>query len=119
MGKLRILIADDSHSVRRAIARYLRVVGHVVTEASTGVEAVALMNDNIDIVVLDVQMPEMGGVEAAKKIQVSHPSVPLFALTGFPELIGPVNQSLFAEVLTKPMDGETLHDFLVSRFGPP
>ena len=111
MRKLQILIADDSAIVREAIAEYFRIAGHTVIEASTGREAVALTKSNgFDAAILDIQMPEMSGLEAARHIRESHSSLPILALTGSPEMIGPAHRHLFAEILTKPTSVQELTD---------
>ncbi|HEY5328548.1 MAG TPA: response regulator [Acidobacteriaceae bacterium] len=68
--KLRVLLAEDNHVNQRLGMRLLENRGHQVTVASNGREAVeALKETNYDLVLMDVQMPEMDGIEATLAIR--------------------------------------------------
>lgn len=81
---LRILIADD-HAVTRSGIRILAELEgsiEVVAEAATGAEAVRLCDEvEPDLVLMDLQMPEMGGVEAIGVLRERHPDLPILVLT--------------------------------------
>ncbi|MGH9378793.1 MAG: response regulator [Terriglobia bacterium] len=82
--KIRVLLADDHTLVRQGFRRILeddpRIV--VVGEASTGVQAIALAKElNPDIAVLDLSMPELGGIEAAGEILKANPSIKILILS--------------------------------------
>ncbi|HUI06155.1 MAG TPA: response regulator transcription factor [Verrucomicrobiae bacterium] len=85
MTKLRILVADD-HPVIRAGVRWLlesRAGCEVCGEAITGRQAVALAQElNPDIVVLDIAMPELNGVEAARQIVKTVPGTHVLIFSG-------------------------------------
>jgi DNA-binding NarL/FixJ family response regulator len=84
MKTIRILIADDHHVVRSGLRMLLdRTEGFlVVAEAGNGEEAVRLSKDmNPDVAILDISMPVMNGVEAAKIIKRDQPSVRILVLT--------------------------------------
>lgn len=83
-GAINILLADD-HVVVRAGTRQL-LERHpdiqVVGEASTGKEAVALADTLApDVVVMDVRMPDGGGIDATKRIKTAHPDMAVLVLT--------------------------------------
>jgi CheY-like chemotaxis protein/HPt (histidine-containing phosphotransfer) domain-containing protein len=83
---LRLLLAEDNLVNQRLAVRLLEKAGHAVTVAGTGREALAaLERESFDAVLMDVQMPEMGGLEAAGLIrqreQGTGRHVPLIAMT--------------------------------------
>lgn len=66
----RILIVDDEPDIHQLIRRYAEREGHETTEASNGMEAVSLCQENdFDIVIMDAMMPEMDGFTACKEIR--------------------------------------------------
>ena len=79
---VKILIADDEERWRRLVGDFLRNEGYSVVEASNGLEAVALlrMEGDIQLVILDIMMPGMDGVEACKTIR-EFSRVPIIMLT--------------------------------------
>jgi len=80
----RILIADDSQFMRNILKNIIQKAGHeIVGEASNGREAVELFKTlNPDLVMLDIVMPEMDGLEALKKIKEINPSAKVIMCTG-------------------------------------
>jgi DNA-binding NtrC family response regulator len=80
----RILIVDDEPSVRRFAARALLGEGFLVQEAADGVEALALVRDmSVDVVVTDVVMPRLNGVELLRELSATHPDLPVILMSGF------------------------------------
>lgn len=80
---LKILVVDD-HPINRKIATgLLNKFGAIIDEAETGEEAlVKIEENNYDVVLMDVHMPGMGGLEAARRIKTGlNPNLPVFAVT--------------------------------------
>lgn len=80
-----ILIADDEQQMRDMIKLYLRNDFYLL-EASTGREALELMRKyTVDLILLDIMMPEMDGIEACKKMKAERPDIPVILLTALNE----------------------------------
>ena len=86
MKKIRIVMADDHDVVRLGISALLSTVDgfDVVGQASDGEEAVAAVKKlKPDVVILDLEMPKMSGVEAARIIKLQFPQTKILILSGF------------------------------------
>lgn len=82
-GPQRILVVDDERSVRELVAESLSYIGHHVTTAADGMDASEkLKNGPFDIVVTDMDMPRMDGMELIKHIRKYHPETDTIAITG-------------------------------------
>ena len=83
--KLRAIIVDDEEDMRKILGRMLPAVGiEVAAVLSTGEDAVAWMaENNAQIVVMDIQMPGIGGTEATRQIKQAKPEVTIFGFTGW------------------------------------
>jgi DNA-binding NarL/FixJ family response regulator len=81
--EVRLLLADDHRMLREGLRRSLESVGlTVVAEAADGEEAVRLAGEHLpDVVLMDVTMPNLGGVEAARAIRATLPDVRVVMLT--------------------------------------
>ena len=82
---LRVVVVDDQELVRAGFRMVLERGGHeVVGEAADGVQAVQLAKDLApDVVLMDVRMPLMDGIEATRQIVARQPGVRIVALTTF------------------------------------
>jgi two-component system, OmpR family, KDP operon response regulator KdpE len=79
---LRILVVDDESAIRRALRPPLVELGFQVAEASRGEEALQLLRGaTFDAVLLDVNMPGIGGVETLRRIRAFAPRLPILMLT--------------------------------------
>lgn len=85
---IKVLIADDHAVVREGFRRMIendRDI-EVVAEAENGVEAIQMVRSkNIDVVVLDMSMPEMSGLDALKQIKAEFPDLPVLVFSMHPE----------------------------------
>lgn len=83
---IRVLIADDHHVVRRGLLFFLKTQKdiEVVGEAKNGHEAVSLAESiQPDIILMDLVMPELDGIQATKRIKVKFPKIEILMLTSF------------------------------------
>lgn len=88
----KILVVDDHELVRMGLVRMLSDVDgfDVVGEASTGEEAIKLTKQYVpDVVLMDVKMPGMGGLEATKKLLLAHDHVKIIAVTALDDDLFP------------------------------
>ena len=84
--KIRVLLADDHVILREGIRQFLEDVDdiEVVGEADDGAGALHLVQKLMpDVVVLDIRMPVISGVEAARRIKIQHPEVKVLILTAY------------------------------------
>jgi CheY-like chemotaxis protein len=79
----RILVVDDDPAVRSALQRALERRGHEVRLAATGLEGARMWREApADLVVLDVHMPEMDGLELLVQLRALQPTVPVLMVSG-------------------------------------
>jgi len=87
-GTETVLLVEDEESVRTLAARVLAEQGYAVHEARNGREALAVLerpDHGIDLVLTDVVMPDMGGVELADRVAAAHPDVRIVYMSGYSE----------------------------------
>nr|WP_245930587.1 response regulator [Methylobacterium radiodurans] len=84
----RVLVVDDDPEVRHVTASFIRRFGYRETEAASGTAALALLErETFDLVVADLAMPGMSGVDLANLVRARWPDLPLLILTGHAEAI--------------------------------
>ena len=82
----RILITEDEDSLRSFVARALRMDGHDTVEAADGAEGLeALADGNFDLLLSDIRMPVMDGIELTHKAAEAHPGLRILLMTGYAE----------------------------------
>ena len=87
IGGSRVLLVDDDPLVSMNTAEMLMDLGHSVTEASSGMAALKILEDRqFDLVVTDYAMPGMTGLDLASKIKQLQPHIPIIIATGYAEL---------------------------------
>jgi len=113
--RLRILLAEDNPINQQVATGYLKNFGHHVDVAGNGIEAVKAVQDlPYDMVFMDVQMPEMDGLEATRAIRaLPHPTstIPIIAMTAN-AMLGDREHCLEAGMdgyLSKPIEGKRLY----------
>jgi CheY-like chemotaxis protein len=106
----KILIAEDEETNYLFIEAILEDTKASLIWAKNGVEAVEKFNDDIDLVLMDIKMPEMDGLSATQKIRQKSPSVPIIAQTAY-AMSEDKNKCLKAgcnDYLTKPLNHKLL-----------
>jgi two-component system, cell cycle response regulator CpdR len=106
----RVLLADDDASARDLMARTLSADGHQVATADNGAEALAKLAGGFDVLLTDVEMPEMDGLALATAALATHPGLRVILMSGHAsglEKAAPLKDRLAAR-LTKPIAPETL-----------
>jgi len=88
MKNVSLLVVDDHQLFRKSLVSLLAIFAIKLEffEAGSGLEALDKLNsDQIDIVLLDIQMPNLNGIDCLKKIKELHPQVKVIILTQFDE----------------------------------
>lgn len=101
---IRILLAEDDDAMRAYLARALERSGYSVATAATGREALDLVNSGtFDLLLTDIVMPEMDGIELAQKAQALDPAPKVMFITGFAAVALQANDAVpEARLLSKP-----------------
>jgi EAL domain-containing protein (putative c-di-GMP-specific phosphodiesterase class I) len=83
----KILLAEDDEQVRRSLARSLIAIGYEVVTAENGRLAMTLLGDNaFDVIVSDIAMPEIDGIQLLRAIRERDTDVPVVLVTGVPDV---------------------------------
>jgi NarL family two-component system response regulator LiaR len=129
-----ILIVDDHEVVRNGIRSYLETLSdfHVIGEAASGEEAIKVVSEQIpDVVLMDLIMPGMDGIEATRRVKKVSPRTQVVVLTSYHEdehifpalkagaisyILKDMKMDKLAEIIQRAVHGEvTLHPFVAAR----
>ena len=114
-GLGRVLVVDDEENVRKIVRLTLTKAGYDVEEAEDGGKAIEVLNTGenplmVDVIICDIRMPRINGVEAIEYFLAQYPSIPIIVQTGYPDL--QLSTSLLkqgvVDYLVKPVDREKL-----------
>ena len=109
-----ILVAEDNRTNQKVIGKILEHAGHRATIVATGQEAVeALEEPGYDLVLMDLNMPELGGIEAVKLLRFTHdldelPPIVALSADATPQTREACRTVGFSAYLTKPVDSQLL-----------
>ena len=114
-GNGRVMIVDDEDNVRKVLRLSLTKAGYDVVEAQHGGEGIEVIgsDDNmlmLDVILCDIRMPKVNGLEAIAFFQQQYPSVPVIVVTGYPDqqmATDLLSRGVF-DYLVKPVDKEKL-----------
>jgi two-component system chemotaxis response regulator CheY len=111
----RVLVVDDEDSIRSLLRMILTQAGYDVEEAEDGGKAVEVLNcgDNplmVDVIICDIRMPRINGVEAIAYFRDQYPSLPVIVLTGYhdDQLASSLRRQGVVEFLEKPAEREQI-----------
>ncbi len=117
-----VMVVDDDYNMRANTSMFLKKQGCTVLEASNGLNALEVMRSNLpDIVLSDVLMPEMGGLELYHRINNMHPKLPFIPMTahiGDSQVIK-LEADAACTVLEKPILGQLWPHILQKLLKPP
>ena len=101
----RILLAEDDDSLRGFLARALERAGHDVKACADGDEAVTFLDEPWDLLLTDIVMPGLDGLEVARQAAARHPGLRIMFITGFAAvaLAAGDKAPAGAKVLSKPI----------------
>jgi signal transduction histidine kinase len=114
-----VLLVDDEPDFLENLGRRLELRGFPITLAASGPEALEILDRGpVDVVVLDVRMPGMDGIETLRRIKENHPRVEVVLLTGHADLESAMEGMRFGffDYLTKPVELSLLIDKIDDAF---
>ncbi|HXB45310.1 MAG TPA: two-component regulator propeller domain-containing protein [Puia sp.] len=121
MAGKHVLVVDDNATNRRIIKCQLEDWNMIPSMADGAKQALELLSgpDIFDLVLSDMQMPGMDGVELATIIKKNHPTLPIIVLTSMGDDSFKQHPGLFQSILTKPVRQHLLYEHIVNQFQTP
>ncbi|HEU0225666.1 MAG TPA: response regulator [Steroidobacteraceae bacterium] len=116
-----VLLVEDNPVNQRVAQLFLERAGCDVLLANDGSEAIARLEEQrVDLVLMDVQMPVMDGLEATRRLRAAGRSLPIVGLTAnaMPEQVAECREAGMDEVIAKPLERERL-EAVLEKFAPP
>jgi two-component system NtrC family response regulator len=111
IAKGRLLVIDDEERLRKLLTRILQLEGYDVVEAATAKDGLRrLANEVVDVVISDVKLPDINGIELTKTIKSTYPAIEIIVLTAY----GTINDGVTAikngafDYITKGDDNEKI-----------
>jgi excisionase family DNA binding protein len=118
---INILMIDDDEAVCRLMRRLLEPLGYQVITTPNGIEGLDILgNELVNLVLLDLEMPEMSGPDFLRELRKGHKNVPVIIVTGYPDsnlmmeashfgpltlVPKPINKSLLLSAVTMTLEG--------------
>ncbi len=80
----RVLFIDDDENIRFLVKEDLSLEGHSVRVAPTGTEGIDAVEEDLpDLVIVDIKMPGLSGIEVLRRLKATHPDLPVFLFTAY------------------------------------
>ena len=116
---MKLLVVDDSPDIVEILSSMMELIGHQVSKAYDGTEAVKqLLNNRYDVVITDAKMPIMGGVELCKFIKSQFPGVYIIGISGYLEALKELKDAGADICFSKPFRIEEVEEAIENRFRP-
>jgi len=119
MASARILVADDEPNLRRVLSAILTRQGYDVVQAQDGAEAVSKADDDIAVVITDLRMPEMDGMQVLRHVSEKHPTIPVIMITAFGSVDNAVEavKSGAFDYIEKPFEQDQIRQIVAKAVG--
>lgn len=115
---LNILLVDDEPDILFVLVEFVSVLEQNVFSASCGDEAVKICEENsIDILISDLEMPDISGLELIKKLRKTQPDMDAYLMSGYSQVLSEEDQKLsgIEEVFEKPFQIEKIIEIIEKR----
>ncbi|MEP6018731.1 MAG: ATP-binding protein [Paracoccaceae bacterium] len=127
LAHLSVLVADDNSTNRLILKKFLKGLGIKPSEVSDGSDAVAFtLNNPVDLILMDVQMPRMDGIEATRQIKarcaeigIKPPKILAVTANALPEQVQTYHDAGMCDVLVKPVSKDHLFETLLEIYSDP
>ena len=111
-ARIKVLIVEDDNAMAQMCAKLIRRRGHSAVIACSSHDALAIVREarDIDIVISDIQMPEMSGLQLLARLRAIDETLPVILMTGYAHLLNPaevIDQGA-ADYIMKPFDPDSL-----------
>ncbi len=119
MKPYKIMIIDDEIEICNILKEFLEGLGYHVITAQNGIDGLKLISQNVvDVLILDLNMPGMHGLDVLKKVKNTYPDISVIILTGFPSIDSAVESMKLGayDYLVKPIDFKRLEVLLEKVF---
>ncbi|MGZ3833702.1 MAG: response regulator [Mucilaginibacter sp.] len=112
----KVLIIDDNTAVRDMLRNRLEAWNMTTSEAGSGKQALEILSDkpDLDLIITDLQMPEMGGIALAQSIKKSYPDTPIMLLNKTGDEEFKKYPELFSSIINKPIRRHILKEQVIS-----
>jgi DNA-binding response OmpR family regulator len=118
--KRRVLIIDDDAAVREALGRVLTEAGYEVSAAADGEEGARLFGpEEVDLVLLDLNLPGQGGWEVFERLTARYPFVPIIIITGMTDQYRTALAAGVGALMEKPLEPAALLQTMAELLAQP
>jgi DNA-binding NtrC family response regulator len=118
--RIKVLIVEDDQPMARMCAKLIQRRGHSALVAGSSLDALSIMRSvhDVDVVVSDVQMPEITGIQLLSRLRAIDGTLPIILMTGYGNTLTPNQVAALGatDYITKPFDSETLLDSVERAF---